>query len=56
MENPHIHLVRRIFPDHMHDCIAAARVVGKPGIGLDDMLVQDEDGPALGDQGLDLAA
>lgn len=49
-----VNLVSGISSDHVLDGFVAARVVLHPGIDLEDMLVQDDDGPAVCYELLDL--
>lgn len=50
-----VHFVGGIPPDHVLDGFVAARVVLHPGIDLQDVLVHDDDGPAVCYELLDLA-
>jgi hypothetical protein len=49
-----VHFVGGISSDHVLDGFVAARVVLHPGIDLEDMLVHDNNGPAVCDELLDL--
>lgn len=42
-----VNFVSGISSDHVLDGLVAARVVLHPGVDLEDMLVQDDDGPAV---------
>lgn len=55
MEDARVDLVGGVSPDHMLDGFVAARVVLHPRIDLEDMLMQDDNGPAVCYELLDLA-
>lgn len=49
-----VDLVGGISPDHMLNSFVAARMVLHPSINLEDMLVQDNNGPAICYEAFDL--
>ena len=51
-----MNLVCCISPDHVLDCFLTTWVVEHPGINLEDLIVNDYDHSALGNQGLHLSS